>query len=551
MTEVDEKEALRIREEIIACTDGLILVEGPAGCGKSTLAIDIARRQLTNKDGSILVCGHLNSTRVRMSQQLQALGIGTDNTFVTTVDALILDLVKRHIGILGVSIDSLHGLDKEVCCIDFPQVEGYAERLCEMHPSIGKSYGRKFPLIIVDEFQDLNLAQYKFVRMLSGNSQLIGFGDGNQTIIGFDRGSNNDWDVIEQAKTDGATYFNLPHIPGCNRFVSSVLGQLELELRSHSGNAVPLNPAITLKQFHDASRPDILARDIAYSCANRSGKTTAIIVETRSTLTRLKQELKVSRPPIYCRQVIPKDQISKAYNGIEAIGRLLFDAGSDMVKAHMLLLAWAFQQRVADGRPFRKCIEDFCTSHPIETETVTRPYTIQEITQFIEDRLGGVSSSLAEKYEKQHWSIDSAKSLVERQLKHLRNMGEHKIGELTQWRRWVSGQHSASLTCSYDSDYEQSGRVLLLTIHQAKNRQFDNAVVILEPHFRTVPNDEAYAKLYVACSRARSKLTVFKPSTDSQMWGLAKPYFANYIGELENSIKKRKSKKSIKKAVRK
>jgi uncharacterized protein (TIGR00375 family) len=57
----------------------------------------------------------------------------------------------------------------------------------------------RYKCIAVDEFQDINPAQYEFIRLISENKQLFAIGDPNQSIYGF-RGS--DINLFYRAKDD-------------------------------------------------------------------------------------------------------------------------------------------------------------------------------------------------------------------------------------------------------------------------------------------------------------------------------------------------------------
>jgi hypothetical protein len=55
------------------------------------------------------------------------------------------------------------------------------------HPDIAESYRRRYGWILVDEYQDINAAQYELIRLLAptATSNLCVIGDPNQGIYGF------------------------------------------------------------------------------------------------------------------------------------------------------------------------------------------------------------------------------------------------------------------------------------------------------------------------------------------------------------------------------
>ncbi len=70
--------------------------------------------------------------------------------------------------------------------LDFGALIFYAIKLFTERPNLLKYYRQKFKYIMVDEFQDTNLAQYKLVRLLAApNNNLLVVGDDDQAIYKF------------------------------------------------------------------------------------------------------------------------------------------------------------------------------------------------------------------------------------------------------------------------------------------------------------------------------------------------------------------------------
>lgn len=78
--------------------------------------------------------------------------------------------------------------------IDFDDILMYAHRILLEQPWCAEIYRAKYRHICVDEAQDLNRAQYEFVKALCGDSirSLMMVGDPNQMIYGFN-GSSSDY----------------------------------------------------------------------------------------------------------------------------------------------------------------------------------------------------------------------------------------------------------------------------------------------------------------------------------------------------------------------
>jgi DNA helicase-2/ATP-dependent DNA helicase PcrA len=78
--------------------------------------------------------------------------------------------------------------------IDFEDILVYAHRILMEQPWCGKVYSAKYKHVCVDEAQDLNRAQYEFVKALCSDQirSVLMVGDPNQMIYGFN-GSSHDY----------------------------------------------------------------------------------------------------------------------------------------------------------------------------------------------------------------------------------------------------------------------------------------------------------------------------------------------------------------------
>ena len=57
--------------------------------------------------------------------------------------------------------------------VDFDDLLLYTARLLEEHPDVREKYARRFHHVLVDEFQDTNLAQYILVKHLASEHNNI------------------------------------------------------------------------------------------------------------------------------------------------------------------------------------------------------------------------------------------------------------------------------------------------------------------------------------------------------------------------------------------
>ncbi|MBA0035486.1 ATP-dependent helicase [Pantoea sp. BIGb0393] len=86
--------------------------------------------------------------------------------------------------------------------VDFDDILLYAHKILLNQEPVSRIYQKKYIAVFVDEAQDLNRAQYEFIKVLCGNKikDVMMVGDSNQMIYGFN-GSSSDF-FIKKFKED-------------------------------------------------------------------------------------------------------------------------------------------------------------------------------------------------------------------------------------------------------------------------------------------------------------------------------------------------------------
>ncbi|HEY8863360.1 MAG TPA: ATP-dependent DNA helicase [Candidatus Dormibacteraeota bacterium] len=69
--------------------------------------------------------------------------------------------------------------------LDFEDLLVMSVRMLDEHPSLLRKYTARFPHVLVDEYQDLNLAQERLVELVASRSQPFVVGDDDQSIYRF------------------------------------------------------------------------------------------------------------------------------------------------------------------------------------------------------------------------------------------------------------------------------------------------------------------------------------------------------------------------------
>lgn len=102
------------------------------------------------------------------------------------LDNRLTELQQHFYAIYEAKLSSLHALD-------FGDLLLYAYELWQKHPAILKVYQEKFQHIMIDEFQDINTIQYKWLLALhNDHNHIMAVGDDDQAIYSF-RGSKSEY----------------------------------------------------------------------------------------------------------------------------------------------------------------------------------------------------------------------------------------------------------------------------------------------------------------------------------------------------------------------
>jgi DNA helicase-2/ATP-dependent DNA helicase PcrA len=133
------------------------------------------------------------------------------------------------------------------------------------HPDVLTRYRKRFQWILVDEYQDINLAQYRLIRQLAAGElpNLFAIGDPNQAIYGF-RGA--DVGFINRFLSDypGAKLLDLSRSYRCSDMILQASGQVLAD----SGSYAPLRGMEAgvririLENPTDRSEAEMIARTI-------------------------------------------------------------------------------------------------------------------------------------------------------------------------------------------------------------------------------------------------------------------------------------------------
>ena len=156
---------------------------------------------------------------------------------------------------------------KELNAADFGDLLLENLRLFQENPDVLKQYHRWFTYILVDEYQDTNVAQYLWLRLLAqGSHNICCVGDDDQSIYGW-RGAEVDNILRFEKDFPGAVVIRLEHnyrstahiLGAASKLIARNVGRLGKTLRTNSGAGDKL---LVRGVYDDSEEARLTAEDI-------------------------------------------------------------------------------------------------------------------------------------------------------------------------------------------------------------------------------------------------------------------------------------------------
>lgn len=173
--------------------------------------------------------------------------------------------------------------------MDFDDLLLYTYKLFISHPDICRNYSERFEYILVDEYQDTNLAQHRILFELAKvNKRICAVGDDAQSIYGF-RGADIDNILQFCNRYDGARLFKLEQnyrstqniVNAAGSVILHNKGQIKKEVFSQKEAGSPLQ---IFSAYSDIEEGEIVCNQIAKQCreAKLSFRDVAILYRTNA-----------------------------------------------------------------------------------------------------------------------------------------------------------------------------------------------------------------------------------------------------------------------------
>jgi len=234
-------------EQVAALLDSdapLVVVEAPAGCGKTYQGADYAARVAACLgSGRVLILTHTHAACAAFSQVTRAAHRKVE---IRTIDSLIVQIAAAYHKSLGLPADPSAWARRQ-------GEDGYAAlaarvaKLMQHHAFIAAALAERFRIVIADEHQDASADQHAIVMALrNAGAKLRIFGDPMQNIYARGRAADAALARWEALKTDAA--FAELCTPHRWRDGTPALGTWILDAREALKHGQPIDLMSTLPQ---------------------------------------------------------------------------------------------------------------------------------------------------------------------------------------------------------------------------------------------------------------------------------------------------------------
>lgn len=430
--------------------------------------------------------------------------------------------------------------------LDFDDIIVKTVELFKSCPEILDHYQERFRYIMVDEYQDTNIAQFELIRLLADKYRnLCVVGDDDQSIYRF-RGANirNILDfekyfpeatVIKLEQNYRSTQYILD---AANAVISNNTGRKDKALWTDRG----AGNRIRFRQFDNAyEEAEYIADDVARKVKKEGAhyKDCAVLYRTNAQARLLEERMIMEGIPynvvggtnFYSRMEV-KDILSYLKtidNGRDevavrrivniprrGIGAATLDKLEDYAQLHDISLYDAMRQAddimglgrtAAKIRPFVNLIEGF-RERLSDPDAAGRPSVAQLIREIVEKI--GYAEYLQDYDDNDEDRMENVDELITKAAAY----GEtHEEESLTEFLEEVA------LVADIDNVDSSEDRVLLMTLHSAKGLEFPSVYLAgmedgLFPSFMTIVSEdpeeveEERRLAYVGITRAMNDLTL-------------------------------------------
>jgi DNA helicase-2/ATP-dependent DNA helicase PcrA len=474
----------------------LVLVEAPAGCGKTHQGADYAREMAAERtDCRLLILTHTHAACSMFSDRTQHAGARIE---IRTIDSIIAQIASvYHMGL---------GLPSDIPAWVREQRNGHAKlatrvaSLLKRHPMIAASLAHRYPVVICDEHQDSSGDQHSVIMsFLAQGARLRIFADPMQDIFRDARtdSASYDWNELKR-EAHAFEELDFPHrwTDGCPQLGKWTLGARETLSR---GGRIDLKsslpPSITVvfaeNQIPQSRSYQIASQDRKPIDGFQNSQQSLLILTRYNDAARSFRGLFNRQIPLW--EGHTRRGLERLVNSIERSAGDRVAIASAVVK--FLGTVGKGFSKSAFGDIFIEEAEQGCTA-----ARKKKPAKIQDLARFVvkEPDHRGAAKMLHRLAQLSESDADFAKTEID---------GRKEFWDAVRLGTYPSPTMGlAEITHRRTYSRPKPPQKALSTIHKSKGLQC-GGVIVMPCDGNTFP-DEADARclLYVAISRAKSAL---------------------------------------------
>lgn len=271
--------------------------EGPAGSGKTHKLVDetvaVAGGLLSSENSKLLALTFMNGARHRLNARFAAVPALRGRFLCSTFDSFATLLARRRRTLLN----ALPPDPAEAKMSVFDRTCSEAVRLLEV-PAVAAWVAAAYPLVVVDEAQDLDPHRFRMLRTLAGATHVIGAADEFQNLSdAVDAADVMAW-LREAEKTEPLTTVRRTNKEGLLRVAGALRdgGPVCGELSALAGKK-PRYVGAGVRVIESPAKPGLLAWNVAYELRGMGSSTVILTPDASSELVRQVVERVHSEPP--------------------------------------------------------------------------------------------------------------------------------------------------------------------------------------------------------------------------------------------------------------
>lgn len=411
--------------------------------------------------------------------------------------------------------------------IDFDDILVYTYELLKERKDIRSAWQKKFPYILIDEFQDINKVQYEIVRMLSEpNHNLFIVGDDDQSIYKF-RGARpelmlgfpKDYPEAKQVTLNLNFRSGKEIVELAEKIICHNEKRFPKAMESFQGELHP----VEIRRFKDQREEN---RHIVYTIREEMGKKTplsqiAVLTRTNQGPRQLIGALMAYNIPFCMRDAVPN----------------LFDHWIAKNIIDYMRLAMGDRRRSTFlrvmNRPKRYISREYLTEPEVSFDdllekTKDKPWLYDYIEEMKEDIriLSRMSPKAAITYIRKSIGYNAYLSEYAR----FRRMQEEELTQILEelqdsakgfdtYEEWFDyiREYTQELNRQSKKNQEEKNGIILSTMHSAKGLEFERVflpdvnedVIPYKKSIKEEDIEEERRMFYVAVTRAKKYLHVF------------------------------------------